>query len=35
MKKGWANNLRHEIIKDVEFLHNKCKDINADERGTI
>lgn len=27
MKKGWANNLRNEIIKDVEFLHNKCEDI--------
>jgi peptide deformylase len=31
MQKGWTNKLRSEIIKDVEFLHNKCEDINSDQ----
>tara|TARA_Y100000004_G_C8802792_1_gene364204 strand:- start:76 stop:522 length:447 start_codon:yes stop_codon:yes gene_type:complete len=29
--KGWADNLRKTIVKDVNFLHQKCVDIRDTE----
>ena len=33
--KGWADNLRKSIVKDVNFLHQECVDIRDSEWGAV